>query len=372
MRILDTTLREGEQRFGVYFPPEIRKQIALHLRDIGIDELEIGVTKPDEELEWLWSNLMNQGLSGRLSLWCRLKKEDIDIARKFNGIRLNLSTPVSDIQLERRLRISKEQLLCRVEELTTYAAQRFEFVSLGLEDASRADEDYLFQVARTALDAGARRIRLSDTLGFWQPLDLIRVVNRFRKGYSHGEISLHLHNDFGLAMGNAVTAIDAGAQWMDASVLGLGERAGIPPLEELVAFLHFRKGCQQYRIDLIPEITNLVARYSGDSWSSFKPVTGKFLFYCESGLHVEGLYKDPNLYEPFPPEKLGLSRRLAIGGKSGLASVRAKLQELGRNMDGSMIRSLTSTLREHSRSCKRPLTDGEVAEIVQQFVEEEQ
>ncbi len=371
MRLLDTTLREGEQRFGVYFSRDVKVRIALFLRDLGVEELEVGVVKADKELQDLWQELVRQGLEKRLSLWCRLCEEDLSLARYFGKLRLNLSTPVSALQLEKRLRLTPKSLLQRVSHLVKKASKSFEYVSLGLEDASRTEERFLFRVIEEAVEAGAKRIRLSDTLGYWQPLQVATMVKHFKQLFPGIELALHFHNDLGLATGNAISALEAGADWVDVSLLGLGERAGIAPLEEVLAYLYFRKGLTHYRIELLPLAAHFVAWHAGETIGAFKPILGRHLFFCESGLHVEGLYKNRQLYEPFPPETLGLTRRIAVGAKSGKAALRAKLKELGFSLPSHLLSLIEQEIKKLSRRYGRPLNDSEVREITLKFYSSE-
>ncbi len=367
MAILDTTLREGEQRFGVYFRSEVRVRLALFLHDIGVEELEIGVVRMDKELYSLWRTLKKKGLGDKLSLWCKLHPKDISLAQTFSGIRLNLSVPVSPLHLKYKLRISQKELLARINTLVPEARRHFSFVSLGLEDASRTPKRFLFQVIRTAIKAGVRRIRLSDTLSFWNPLQVAELVKEFKNNFPDTELGLHLHNDLGMATGNAVAALESGADWVDTTLLGLGERAGITPLEELIAYLVFRRGEKRYQIKILPLAAHFVSWHAGETLSAFKPVLGRSLFFCESGLHVDGIYKNRKLYEPFPPEVLGLSHQLALGVKSGQGAVKAKLKELGITVSEEDLPLLLQRIRELAAHYSRPLSDAEVKRLCEEF-----
>ncbi len=368
MKLLDTTLREGEQRYGVYFSLEIRQRIACFLMELGIEEIEIGVVREDEELKALWETLLKRGFLGKLSLWCRLREEDLLLAESFPEAKLNLSVPVSPLHLRKRLRLSKVKLLKRIETLVSQAASRFSYVSLGLEDTSRAEEDFLFRVIEVAVQAGAKRIRLSDTLGLLNPLETEALIKKIKTAFPQTELSFHAHNDFGLATGNAIAALEAGANWVDVSLLGLGERAGIAPLEEVLAYLYFRRGKRHYRLEKLSPACHFVAWHAGTSLSEFKPILGRKLFYCETGLHVEGLYKAKELYEPFPPEALGLKRKFGIGAKSGRAAIKAKLREYGLRLTEPSLDIIVKHLKRLSREKGRPLTDPEIRRVAQKYL----
>ncbi|WP_022852410.1 LeuA family protein [Thermodesulfatator atlanticus] len=368
MRLLESTLREGEQRFGVYFTPQVKREIALGLISCGIEELEIGVVKPDEYLFNLWRSLKQAGFAERLSFWCRLKKEDILLAQSFVPSKLNLSIPVSNIQLKKRLHISCKDLLNKIVNLIKFAADKFPFISLGLEDASRAEKDFLWQAIDSAVQAGAKRIRLSDTLGRWTPLEVANLVREFKSRFQGVELAIHAHNDFGMATANAICALESGADWADVSILGLGERAGLARTEEVLAFLYFHRNAKRYNLKRLVELVHYVAWHAGVSIPEFKPIVGKKLFYCETGLHVEALYKNRKLYEPFPPEEVGLKHHFEIGAKSGRAAIASKLKELGFNISEQELDTIVKQVKIISREKGAPLSDNEVLSLVQKIL----
>ncbi|WP_255592352.1 LeuA family protein [Thermosulfurimonas sp. F29] len=367
MRLLDTTLREGIQRWGVYFPLGVRREIVKRLADIGVEEVELGVVG-EEKLRVLILAARRVCPKARFSIWLRLRKEDIERAARLPEVGFNLGVPVSGIQLERRLRLTPEALLKRTEEMVALAACYSPCVTLGLEDASRADRTFIFQICRVAITAGARRIRISDTLGLLNPLEVADLIRDLKKTFPGAEVGFHGHNDFGLATANAVSALAAGASWVDVSILGLGERAGIASLEEVMAYLYFRKGRKHYRIELLPKLSHYVAWQAGEIIPEFRPVVGRKLFYCESGLHVEGLKKAPELYEPFPPETLGLKRELSLGAKSGRAALAALLEEWNLDLPVERIETLVREIRKLSSRLGRPLSKQEVKKLIRTII----
>ncbi|WP_246167934.1 LeuA family protein [Thermosulfurimonas marina] len=360
---MDTTIREGTQRWGVYFPFRVRREIVRRLADLGVEEVELGVVG-EERLRVLILSARRVSKRVRFSVWLRLKKEDIEKAARLPEVGFNLGVPVSDIQLKRRLRLDPEVLLKKTEEMISLAARYSPCVTLGLEDASRADRIFIFQICRVAISSGAQRIRISDTLGLFNPLEVAELIRALKKAFPETEIGFHGHNDFGLATANAVSALAAGADWVDVSVLGLGERAGIASLEEVLAYLYFRKGQKHYRIELLPKLSHYVAWQAGEVIPEFRPVVGRKLFYCESGLHVEGLKKAPELYEPFPPEALGLKRELSLGAKSGRAALKALLKEWKLEFPEEKLESLVKKVRKLSSKLGRPLNKQEVEKLV--------
>ncbi|OAG28442.1 hypothetical protein TH606_01685 [Thermodesulfatator autotrophicus] len=370
MRLLDSTLREGVQRFGVYLKPEVKLRLAFLLYDIGIEEIEFGIVRRDKDLEHIWQSIRRKKIEDRFSFWCRLNEKDLELAYNlFPGLkRINLSAPASRLHLKYKLKITSEELLKRIKKLVKEASQYFSYVSLGLEDASRTSPNLLFQIAEEALSAGVKRLRLSDTLSFWQPLKVIKLVEEFKKRFPDLELSFHFHNDLGLATGNAITALETGADWVDVSLLGLGERAGITPLEEVLVYLCFRRGKKNYRLELLPLAAHFLSWHAGETIPPFKPVLGRYLFTCETGLHVDGLYKNKKLYEPFPPEVLGLSHKLVLGEKSGLGALRGKLQELDLTIPEEYLPILLNKIRQLAQEYGRPLNDEEIKKIYEQFI----
>ncbi|WP_297055753.1 hypothetical protein [Thermosulfurimonas sp.] len=363
MRLMDTTLREGIQRWGVYFPFRVRREIVRYLAEIGIEEVELGVVG-EERLRGLLLSCRRFPHPPTFSVWLRLRKEDIEKAARLPEVGFNLSVPVSELQIRRRLRLDPGTLLKKTEELISLAARYSPCVTLGLEDASRAEESFILQICRVSLAAGARRIRISDTLGLLHPLEVIRLVELLKKAFPETEVGFHGHNDFGLATANAVAALLGGADWVDVSVLGLGERAGIASLEEVLAYLYFRQKCQHYRLELLPKLSHYVAWQAGEVIPEFRPVVGRKLFYCESGLHVDGLKKAPELYEPFPPELLGLKRKFSLGAKSGRAALRALLKEWQLDCPEEKLGHLLREIRRRASELGRPLGPEEIKHLL--------
>lgn len=365
MKLIDSTLREGEQCFGVYFPLQAKKDILARLARLGVEEVELGVAGRDAALAELaaWGKSLPDRPA--LSVWAACREGDLRAAAALTPDRLHIGLPVSDPHITTRLGLDRESLLGLLRATIGLARDMgFPYVSLGLEDASRADPAFVLRAATAARDAGAARVRLSDTVGVWNPLAVAERVAALREALGADvALGLHCHNDFGLGTGNALAGLMAGADFADASVLGLGERAGLAATEELVAYLALRMD-QPYDLAEIPGLCQAVAQAAGVAIPPRKAIAGHGLFACETGLHLHALAKDPTLFEPFAPETLGLRRTSALGKKSGRAAVAAQALALGLDPARLDLEALVGRIRAEADRLGRPLSAGEAESIL--------
>lgn len=364
VRIIDTTLREGEQANGVVFSLLDKKRILEGLVKCGVDEIELGLVNPgSRELVSLSSFCREVYPEQSFSLWCRCLETDIRWAAKLKPSVLALSIPASDLHLKKKLGKDRRWAIERLQRSIDIALESgIGEISIGLEDATRADSDFINQLAQTAEAAGAFRLRLADTVGVTSPVDIINMLGRCTFGRM--EAAVHCHNDFGMATANTVTALESGAVWADVTVLGLGERAGNSRLEEVLAYLTFQKKVRRYRMCLVPELSRLVAKLSKRSISPSQPIVGSEIFACETGLHLQGLENDPTTYEPFDPGLVGNSRKISIGQKAGRRSVNYRLKRLGLpEPDDLALTVLTRNVRILAANLGRPLVDAEIVRL---------
>ncbi|OQX04582.1 MAG: hypothetical protein BWK76_28535 [Desulfobulbaceae bacterium A2] len=366
--LIDSTLREGGQTVGVSFTLAQKVEIVRLLACLGIEEIELGVaTARDEELPALFRHARGLAVGCRLALWCRLHAEDIRLAATLGPDVLSLSVPVSDRHMTKKLGLDRTQVLARLEEAVTQARSLgLSLVSLGLEDCTRADQDFLVQVVQLAARLGIARLRLADTVGRSDPRCFAKLVRKLRKCWL-GEIAVHAHNDFGLATASALACLDAGADWADVAVLGLGERAGLARLEELVGFLVLGRDRdrKRYRVEWLPLLCETVAIASGRGLAPHHPVVGQRVFACETGLHLAGLLRAPETYEPFDPARIGSSRLLLFGEKTGRRAVQLQLAALGLHPSPEVLTELVAEVREQSRCLRRPLSVEELRQLAQ-------
>ncbi|MEE4313472.1 MAG: hypothetical protein V2J11_03200 [Desulfofustis sp.] len=349
-QIIDTTLREGEQAPGVFFTAEQKRLIIGGLVGTGISEVELGIAAPLAPCQASLVRFCREHYpSLQLSLWSRCLAEDIEQAAVAAVDTVSLSIPVSDLLLATKLGRNRgwaEQTACdaihRVRELGLSAA-------IGFEDATRADRAFLLELSSRVEEAGAWRIRLADTVGIVSPLAMAGLVGELKRVLHGAQIAVHTHNDFGMATANAVAALDAGATWVDATVLGLGERCGCARLEEVVGYLTLVRDVSELSISCLVELANEVAAMTRRPVSPWAPVTGSSIFTCESGLHLQGLLIDPRTYEPYPPELVGSCRTLQVGAKSGRAAMRQMLASDGRD---NLTISVEQARRIRDRACE--------------------
>ncbi|NCC25937.1 MAG: pyruvate carboxyltransferase [Deltaproteobacteria bacterium] len=324
--LIDTTLREGAQMFGVRFSDREKKEIVHGLTAMGVEEIEagwIGQAGLASLLDWAGPRLDRT----ILSVWARCRKEDVRQAADLGFERVNIGVPASRPHRELRLGLDLDGLARKIRDTVGLALNLGLDVGVGLEDASRANGDELFILARTAQTAGAFRVRFSDTVGRWSPSKVAALVGWIAEKVDL-EIAVHCHDDFGMATANAVSALEGGAHWADGSLLGLGERAGVAATEELAAYLALGSGTGVYDLSDISGLCALVARAASLPLSRNKAVAGTDIFACETGIHLHGLVRDPALFEPFDPAWVGGRRKFGFGEKSGRQTSRAEFQGL--------------------------------------------
>ena len=346
IRVFDTTLRDGEQTPGVSLTPESKLRIAQHLDELGVDVIEAGFAAVSEgEMEAV-ALVARQGLKAEICSASRGVRGDIEAAAKSGADSVHLIIPTSDLHIEWKLKKTREQVLKITDDCVRYAKSHGLIVELSAEDATRSDVDFLKKVFKTGIDAGADRVVACDTVGVLTPESSYKLFADLRKSLRVPILSVHCHNDFGMAVANSIAALRAGASQFHATINGLGERAGNASLEEIVIGL---KSLYKLELDiktpLLYSISQLVSRLTGVYVQPNKAIVGENAFAHESGIHTQGLLANPLTYESISPELVGGTRRISAGKHSGTHGMRDALEKFGLNPTEEQFKEIFSRIK---------------------------
>jgi len=360
----DTTLRDGEQTAGVVFTRAEKAAIARMLDDIGVPELECGIPAMGKDERDSIRDLVEMGLNARLITWNRAVISDIQASIDCGIKAVDISLSVSDRMIENKLRKSRAWVVAQLRSSLAFAKDNGLYVSVGGEDSSRADSGFLAELMQIACELGGDRFRFCDTLGILDPFLMYDRISALRRAVPDLPIEVHTHNDLGMATANAIAGVRAGARFVNTTVNGLGERAGNAALEEVVMGLKLAcgmdPGIETHRFH---EISRFVGKASGRPVPDWKPVVGKRVFSHESGVHVDGVMKNPGNYEGFDPSEVGLSRYIVLGKHSGTSSLIERYRGLGISVSREEAVRLMDRVREKAQQVRRPLRDGELRKL---------
>ena len=365
VHILDTTLRDGEQTPGVSLSLEEKLDIARHLDALGVDVIEAGSVVTSEGERGAMKAVAAEGLRAEICSYVRARNEDVDLALDCDLDSVHLVVPVSDLHIRSKLRSDRDSVMRSAVEVTEYARAHGLIVELSGEDASRADEPFLRSIYLAGIDAGAERLCYCDTVGVLVPEKAFEVFSRLCD--LPAPVSVHCHDDFGMATANTVSALRGGAAMAHVTVNGIGERGGNTSLEEVVMTLQSLYGIKtEIRSGDLYAISRLVSRLTGIPVAPNKAIVGENAFTHEAGIHVHGLIADTATYEPIHPETVGRKRRIVLGKHAGRSSVELALRELGIECEKGELAEILSRVKELGDKGKR-VTDADlqtIAEIV--------
>lgn len=375
IQFFDTTLRDGEQTPGVNFNTKEKVQIALQLEKWGIDAIEAGFPIASigdfEAVKAIAKAVQKMTVTGL----ARCQKKDIDRAyealqsARFPQIHVFLAT--SDVHMKYKLKMTEAEVLAAIKEHVSYAKTKFAKVQFSPEDTTRTRKEFLLTAVQTAIDAGATIINIPDTVGYSNPTEYGALFKFLLANIHSSEeivFSSHCHDDLGMATANALAAIENGATRVEGTVNGIGERAGNTALEEVAVALYIRKDFYQceskIQLQETKRTSDLVARLSGISVPQNKAVIGGNAYAHESGIHQDGVLKNPETYEIITPQLVGVNTNsLPLGKLSGRHAFVTKMQELGYTLADEEIKPLFKQFKNLADK-KKQVTDDDLLALV--------
>jgi len=362
--LYDTTLRDGEQTVGVVLDPEQKLEIAKLLDELGIDRIEAGFPRVSQD-DWdAVAKIAGAGLRAQVWGFSRAVPADLEALVELGVPASVIESPISDLKLN-AIGVDRETMLGRITKAMSFAADNGIHAAFFGVDSTRAEADFYERVYKAAVDAGAREVVVVDTLGIASPEAVADLVGKTVEWVGADvPVHFHGHNDFGLATAAAVSAVRAGATWIQGTINGMGERAGNANLGEVALTLRALYGVESnLRLDRIRDVSEQVQRLSGYPLEPWKPVTGETLFRRESGA-VASQFHDPPSIEPYSSSLVATDRAIVLGKKSGLDSIRIKAEELSLDVPEERRAELLAKVKELGARKRGLVTDDEFRALV--------
>ncbi|PIE70668.1 MAG: 2-isopropylmalate synthase [Deltaproteobacteria bacterium] len=367
--IFDTTLRDGEQSPGASMNMAEKLRIASRLEALGVDVIEAGFPAASQGDFDAVAQVSGKVENCQVAALCRANKKDIDRAweavKHAANPRIHTFIATSDIHLKYKLNMSRDEVVNAARDAVAYAKTLTDNIEFSAEDGSRSDRDFLCRVFEAVIDAGATTVNLPDTVGYAIPeeySELIRYVMAHTPNMDQAILSVHCHNDLGLAAANTLAAIQAGAGQAEVTINGIGERAGNTALEEVVMAMHTRPDLMDMTTGIdtthIYPISRLVSMITGMMVQPNKAIVGANAFAHESGIHQDGMLKNPMTYEIMRPETVGLSKsQLVLGKHSGRHALRSRLQEMGYDLSDEELQLIFKQFKDLADKKKHVLDE---------------
>jgi len=361
----DTTLRDGEQTVGVVLDPEQKLAVAHALDELGVERIEAGFPRVSEDDRRAVELIRDAGLRAEVWGFSRAVAADVDALVELGVEASVIESPLSDLKLE-ALGVTREDMLDRIRRAVGHAASRGIRVAYFGVDGTRAELEFFRQAYEAAVEAGAEEAVVVDTLGVATPEAAEQLVGQTRQWLGPAvPVHFHGHNDFGLATAAAVAAVRAGASWIHGTINGMGERAGNANLGEVALALTALYGVEtKLRLDRLRAVSALVRETAGTPLEAWKPVVGENLFVRESGA-VASQFHIPESIEPFSSALVGAERRIVLGKKSGLDSIRLKCEELGLDVPQERWPELLAQVKELGARTRGLVTDDDFRRLAE-------
>ena len=346
IKVLDTTLRDGEQTPGVSLTPLEKLRIATKLDDINVDFIEAGSAITSEGERESIKQITKQGFNAEILSFSRPLTVDIDYCLQCDVDAVNLVVPTSELHINDKLKTTNDKLIELSNNAVDYCKDHGLIVELSAEDASRSDIDFLMDAFNNAIDHNVDRLCVCDTVGILTPDSSFELFNSLKD--LKVPLSVHCHNDFGLAVANTLSAVKGGATEIHTTINGIGERAGNTSFEECVVSIDrlLSDFSTNIKINEIYDISKLVARSTGVYIQPNKAIVGENAFAHESGIHSDGIIKNSATYEPMTPELVGRKRKFIIGKHMGTHGLNNRLKEIGLDVNDNQLKQICDDIKD--------------------------